>query len=210
MPKPALAPSRRQISPTGGRRPLLEPIWWPIYDANTIAAAASGDVDFFRDPTGTNSKTLVDTNMEKARSLASPKLYYVFGIGAFADPNIAGPADPGDDEHSSIHGKQELAYLTAFEFSIGEKIYIDVPVVRMPSNYRLSGFVHYANDGAVNGSELVHAALVGKPYLITKHVLRIFPEQLFSGVLRINDTLALDAATKLWICLWGELHREVM
>ncbi len=223
-PSYSLRRSRRGASPVNpNARALLEPVWWPIYDANTVSATQSADIDYFRDPVGTNSKSFLDTNMDRSRALASPKLAYVYGIGVhFIDttPDSDGNSDDGvsSGKNSALEFLNAIGYATAVRFFIGEKDYIRAPTIYAPANYRVQGLCNGGpkfNGTAgilANGVDVSMAYLVGKPFLTTRKIMRINPDQTFGASLMFPKAISVaPAATgtaKAYIILWSELHRE--
>jgi len=80
----------------GGRtKGLLQRIYQPLYDTNTVATSGSGQLNFFQVPLGgriagsTTPKTQVDTNMDQGGSLPYPKNFKVTGISVIPDASAS-------------------------------------------------------------------------------------------------------------------------
>ena len=218
--------TRRLLGGPTAPRPYLEQVRVPIFDSISIATAAR-EASFFGTPLGgvdTNAangatKTLSDTNIERANALSTPKTFDVEGISIKYRPQIA------------IADLREFLREGELSFDVGAKTYLRVPLHVIPGDVGVTGpgdsdvagpAANTSIDYVLNGSpahrnifdlrvqEEVADPASGASVLTGNLVpIHLPSEQFFTVNLTFPGTLTLGATERIFVYLWGVLKREV-
>lgn len=178
-------------SPVGNAQ--LQPITWPLIDSLAVDNTTAGEKRFYQDAIGTNGKHRGLTTMEKAGSLAHPKLFDIHG--AYLAINQAlknfttalADADPlaVPDEANAVLG---ILYTTYYQLHVGEKDYLLQPSFLFPSNYHLTGGAVGANVPSASDWRTIHLQTTGMEYSIKRRRVRLLPDQTFYAALHFPLT----------------------
>lgn len=153
----AAAASNRRASPVSRGRALLEEIIHPLYDTEAITADI-GEYVYFQRPIGQSGvagflKTHRDSNLEVAGQLPSPRVHVVTGVRAVLSQvngdttgTVTAVAKPDMTDYMGTI--RALVWESFFEFSIGSKRYIWVPLFLVPGNV---GFAAIGQSQAQQG-----------------------------------------------------------
>jgi hypothetical protein len=170
----------------------LEAITQPLYDTVDIAAATLV-ANYFVAPAGKNRR---QTNVFTTGQLAAPKQFLIKAVRAIL-PEETPLAD------------QVLIYnLGLFRLSIGEKVYVELPLQLVTAGCGLEGEF---DSGSVGTGNIFHN---GRPdnfnlYILEHHIL-VPPMQIITCDVQFTAApAAISATVGLTIFLEGELRREI-
>lgn len=230
---------RRMLAPSSfGARPVLEQIHQPLYSAVALdnAAALPRQVQFFNYAIGQNvtgagggvvSSTAFHTNMQTVGFLSQPKQFTCSGVRlrmasldyalagaapALSDPTMTAAAPTDDDLLEDLLG---LLYSGIFRFTVGPKVYTEVPAYQVPANSGIGGVTGVAiADGTAATSRTQRRSAQhggGRYYRFPMYPVLISAQQSFSCELIFPwaTNLTLNDDRYVWAVLDGILSREV-
>lgn len=200
-------------------RPKLEARRNPLY-SNQVVASTSTSVVFFREQVGSNSQTLLDTNMTMPSAIPSPRIFDVHAVILTTNQGLisrsaAPPATENDpqvpaDFNNSLKG---LVYSSHFVFEVGTKRYIEAPFFLLPGNQKYAGNITYALPGTTpfpSGRRDVFSSNVGLQWSTKMRRIRIQATQVFSATLTFPIAPVVAANGRVVYCyLVGIDYREV-
>jgi hypothetical protein len=124
-----------------GGRPIVRVLPQPIYDREALTAATPyTQIQLYTRSQGNpslspaiiNSKTLQDTNLKQSGSLAKPYEFDLFSFTLKLTGVNAVPVSSAD-----LESFMQKGYL---EFTLGNRVYLDVPIMDMPAGNSVDGF----------------------------------------------------------------------
>lgn len=189
-----MKPLRRRASPHDvTARPAVEEYVQPIYDRQTIAAAATTtQLTFFEDAAGKNK---VATNIKGSGTLPAPKIFTVTGVALALDGNTPVATDEVD--------QKLILWDSWFKLHIGSKEYLSVPTFMVPANYGIYGWKSTA------AAEAGASWAAGPSMSLTRAALTISPQQEYHTEINFPVAPTLTTARDLWSIIYGILGREV-
>jgi hypothetical protein len=190
----------------------IEAVRQPLYDYQAYAQAGQTSLTFFAIPRGQAGKTLADTNMDVAGSLANPKRFLVLGISIVFFPGLfpsATPAQVGIDNFANDTW-EVFSGAAWLDFFIGSKSYLQAPVNSFPCTTRLSGWSSQSSGGDPTVDEFVrtsYAASSGAPFALNPPLM-LEPTQNFNVTINWPTPVGISAAGRIGIHLHGVLYRN--
>lgn len=120
-------------------RSIVRVLPQPLYDTEVITTSATTELRFFVKPLGQadqsaviTKKTLAETNLRGPGALPKPQLFDLFGFNLKIAANATTPITRADFE---------LVLLGGYcEFTMGDRIYLRVPIADMPHGVAPEGF----------------------------------------------------------------------
>lgn len=115
---------------------------WILYDRFVYAAGATipAKFTFYSVPSGSSSKTNVDTNMSQVKRLEDPQWFNAIGLGFYFNPNIL---------FADLNAFLNTEYMN---FCVGTKPYLQGPIQCFPGTAGPTGFsTKTAESYYVNG-----------------------------------------------------------
>lgn len=182
-----------QVNRTG----QYEAVRQSLYDKITYATAGTTtQYTFFQTPKGQGGKTLADTNLTLAGTLAAPINFFVQSIELLIFPGVL-PAtsvttNVSPNFTNDIYTLQKAGYL---DFFIGSKSYLqEAPLGRFPPKTRLEGWAAESSGNNTAAPTLFRtsiemAAFGGRPYFIDPGIL-LAPTQNFNVTINFPSTTA--------------------
>lgn len=208
-------PSLQQLQQYNVNRPdQIEAIRSSLYDTLAYAQAGQTQLQFFQTPKGQSGKTLADTNMTLAGSLASPQSFLIETIELYFYPGMT----PGN--LSAANTPIAPTYLNDvykfykhggwLELFIGSKAYLDeAPLQKFPPRCGLSGFSSSSDAASTStSSTLVNYASAGGPVYELDPPILLVPTQNFVVTLNWPSAVALSAAGTVVCQMGGILYRN--
>lgn len=212
----------RGPSPRKKGVPLLEVINQPFYDNVVFDQTTSGELTFFQDPTGSNGKTLLDTNLEKGGSLPHPRVFDLYEVElvvsqALSNRTTGLPANEAVANQTSawFNTIKAFFYSAHFRLLVGTKEYFKAPAFLLPSNNMIEGSVFGlpVQTAFANGLRTLFGQSVGMKFSSARRRIRIPPDQVFKGTLTLPtaiDEAAGGSGHVVYCVLHGINRREVM
>lgn len=229
----------RIVSPhDAAAQPLIERITQPLYDCLTLdgdAVLPGSPMYWFTSPiggaelNGNTSKTPLHTNMEVSGQLPNPRLFTIMGISVTVSAFTSGVVTIGANEFMPINLLEDLKriyYYSSYQLRVGNKEYVNTPMVNVPSNYGAEGCAIY-DDSVVADAAANYLMLrdyfqsTGRHHAVVKKPITIAPQQTFRtsiffdtgpdafAVGGLNTPGQLSGDRRAWNLLHGELGREV-
>jgi hypothetical protein len=177
---------------------LVATQWWPLYDYQTKAAAATPEQIFFQTPAGQSGKTINDTNMTLAGQIPKGQIFQITGVQVEFYPNLevdsVAATQFGDDVYNF--------YRTgSLQLTIGSKDYIrHGNLLKFAPVNRLAGD---SSTGLVT-QQIQYFSAAGREFTVEKLLLE--SSQNFSVTLR--DMPATTATARIGVTLNGFLGRN--
>ena len=200
-----------QVNRTG----QYEAVRQSLYDTITYAnAGTTTQYTFFQVPKGQSGKTLAQTNLTLAGTLAAPINFFVQSIELLIFPGVL-PAtsvttNASPNFTNDIYTLQKAGFL---DFFIGSKSYLqEAPIGRFPPKTHLHGWAAESSGNSTATTlfrtSIESAAFGGRPYFIDPGIL-LAPTQNFNVTINFPTTTALPSATDATIVciLDGILYR---
>lgn len=200
----------------------LHRVRWPLYDSVVLDPAVTGESLLFQQAVGQGGKTVLHTNMPKAGSLPHPKVYKVDGVRAVwsmsrQDLTTVIAEDTAGNAAAARAAKAMLAlsYGASFRFTVGDKVYLEEPLMTLAANLKLDGpgSTPDHNGGVI--SSTYWGSTVGMVANITRKPIVLQSDEAFVGEVSIRRAVAVSGLTAgtqtalLYIVLDGDLAREV-
>jgi hypothetical protein len=146
-------------------RPIIEPIWHPLFSACRLPGAVPAETLFYNYPLGGTvsgaggTATRLHTNMEQANVLGTPKVFEIHGIRlviselngdadsyttpteqeGMATANAIGGFVTGASNIPLVSDAMRIVYASYYNLFIGSKSYLDVPSFLLPGNTGIQG-----------------------------------------------------------------------
>lgn len=178
----------------------VECIWQPLYDYQTIPAAAQSSVLFFQTPIGASSKTLSDTNLELAGQIPKGQNFLVTGIQVEMLPNVAVDSATATQFCQDVYNFYKTGALV---FRIGAKDFVrQGNLMKFAPVNRLAGQV--STGLAAQQSNYMQAA--GREFAVADLMLE--SNQNFSVELQNLPATASTLTYRLGVTLSGFLYRN--
>lgn len=179
---------------------MVENIYQPLYDYQTLAAAAVATQTFFQAPIGQSGKTIADTNMTLAGQLPKGQAFVVTSLQVEVLPGetIANAAVSAfsDDVYDVLKGG-------ALEFTVGSKLYVQQGnLMKFPPVNRLSG--ESATGELLSSIQYIQGA--GRPFAVVPILLE--SSQNFDIKLIELAALPSTVAGRIGVTLNGYLFRN--
>lgn len=208
-------PSLSELAQYNVNRPdQVEAIRSSLYDTLAYAQAGQTQLQFFQTPKGQSGKTLADTNMTLAGSLASPQSFLIETIELYFYPgetpgNLSAANTPIIPTFLNDTYKfyKPGAWLELF---IGSKAYLDeAPLQKFPPKCGLSGFAATSDAASTaTTSTMVNYASAGGPVYELDPPILLVPTQNFVVTLNWPTAVALTAAGTVVCQMGGILYRN--
>ena len=213
---------RRFASPAGQfANAKVEPIHQPLYSAHYFqdGQAVPNEASFFGYAVGGNvagdqsrTATLLETNMQQAGALPTPKLFLVEGIriipsqgkatgkrdsspdylkDVIDDTNLlskgTASASAASPDVDNLEDLVRLIYGSYFKFFVGTKDYLQIPTFGVPGNCGIEGEIATALTGGatstVFGKQVAAVHSVGKYFSLPEYRILIPSQQNFAASL---------------------------
>ncbi len=216
----------------------IEPIVQPLYSMaviNDAAMTAQRETFFFRysvgqpisGPAGAAAavaSTIINTNMETAGFIASPKVFLTTGVrmvfsnltAVLTDALEVGTAGGSEEAAASmVTDFLELTYGTYFRFFVGTKDYLTVPTFMVPGNVGVGGLSAVSLSGiAAQGpdfSQVNAFNTAGRYFGLGEHRILIPSQQNFFTSIVAPQAVPPTIASELAVfsILDGFFGREV-
>lgn len=208
-------PSLQELQQYNVNRPdQVEAIRSSLFDTLAYAQAGQTQLQFFQTPKGQSGKTLADTNMTLAGSLASPQSFLIETIELYFYPsqtpgNLSAANTPIVPTYLNDVWKfyKPGAWLELF---IGSKAYLDeAPLQKFPPRCGLSGWGS-SSDAASTAttSTMQNYASAGGPIYELDPPILLVPTQNFNVTLNWPTAVALSAAGTVVCQMGGILYRN--
>jgi hypothetical protein len=168
---------------------ILRPLQQPIYDTELIAGgAASSEIIFFQRQVGQtlaqtpsststngNIKTLVETNLSQPGQLPNPLEFSLFGFLVEMNPGI------------TVADFNTVYKTGLFTFTYtGNRVYLQVPVTRIPQGVSPEGFAAIASTGT-SGS-VAATTSISEVHNGVGHISNLYKFTIGRAALRIRPT----------------------
>lgn len=222
----APASMTRAPSPVRRGKAQIERRVEPLFDNAEVSSTTTGQVEFFQNPQGSAGKTQLDTNMRKAGSLPSPRLFQIRGFEIAVSQALtsrtagipateaaaAGTPKPSD----FLNGIKGLFWTAYLRFIVGTKDYVQAPLFLLPSNQGIDGSVFGAqvpNGTFATGLRVAIGQSVGMSWSVRQKPITLVPDQPIRGelVLPIAGAGQVAGAGKVvYMFLHGMHSVEVM
>lgn len=181
----------------------VELIWQPLYDYQSVVAAATASQLFFQVPNGQSGKTLNDTNMDLPGALPKGQMFVVTSIEVDFTPDLTISSTAADnqflDDVFDFYRQGNLV------FNIGSKAFLKQgPLKTFPPTNRLGGFTSTTNDGGTATQNYNYATATGKEFQVRGLVLE--SNQNFN--IDLQNRLALSTTGRCGVKLNGWLARN--
>lgn len=179
---------------------VVETIYQPLYDYQTLAATATSAQAFFQTPLGQSGKTLSDTNMELAGQIPKGQNFLITGVQVEILPGVS-PTDATIREFlNDVYAVSKGGVLV---LRIGSKEYIrQGNLMKFPPVNRIDGIA--ATGLAAESTN--YAAPAGREFTVVD--LLLTSNQNFSVELRDLPALPSGVAGRVGITLNGYLMRN--
>lgn len=183
-------------------------VWWPLFDRQTVTAAAAAQQTFFSVPIGSAGKTETDTNMELSGQIPAGRRFVITGIGLdfFAGVDVAqtGAAAALNAYANDVHAFFSSGRL---KLTIGSKDYCNHgPLMRFPSVNRLDFDTSVAMTGTDQSLTNSYGTAVGRGFVTMDTVL--MANQNFSVTIFDRAALPSTSDGSLYVSLYGWLYRN--
>jgi hypothetical protein len=186
LPAPSNSVGFPQSYPYAYNSPLpsavLRPLQQPLYDTELITVAGTpAIIQFFQRQLGQTTgvgallKTPAETNMTQPGQLANPMEFSLFGF-TFATGPVPGAAFVTQADFAAIYADSVFSYLYT-----GNRVYLQIPLNRIPQGVKPEGFASVPAAGALAlsiGNGVGHISNFYK-FTIGKSALRIRPTESF-------------------------------
>lgn len=203
---------------------IVDAIVNPIYDTNNIVAAGALTLNYFALPIGQGqsafaaagiTKSLVDTNLQLSGQLSAGYNFDLLGFRIqpqFNIGNIAGMLPTNDP--------QTWSFGCLFTFSIGSKVYCQVPADTVPAGCGVAGSQFGIATGvAVTGGSVTSHGVphISNAFMIGNKPLKLSQNMVFNATLTwpivvantsVTPTAAADGIP-VRVYLDGYLYRPV-
>jgi hypothetical protein len=186
-----------------------------LYDFQTYAnAGTTTSYTFFQVPKGQSAKTLADTNLTLAGTLAAPINFFVQSIEVVVFPGVNPATEVATNAISNFTNDIYVLSKAGFlDFFIGSKSYLqEAPLGKFPPKTHLHGWSAISQSDSTASTlargSIEYAAFGGRPYFIDPGIL-LAPTQNFSVTLNFPTTTALPSAAdaRIGVVLDGILYR---
>lgn len=209
------APTLAELAQYNVNRPdQVEVVKASLYDTLAYAQAGQTQLQFFQTPKGQGGKTLADTNMTLAGSLASPQSFLIKTIELYFYPSETPGNLSADDTPIAPTFLNDVWKFYKpggwLELFIGSKAYLDeAPLQKFPPSNGLSGFGFSsdASSGAATSVMANYASAGGPVYEVDPPILLV-PTQNFVVTLNWPTAVALSAAGTVVCQMGGYLYRN--
>jgi hypothetical protein len=165
---------------------ILRPLQQPIYDTENLPAGAPSavtEIIFFQRQLGQTTasnaliKTTAETNLQQPGQLANPVEFSLFGFYIEVQP------DTTLADFVQVYKQSVFVYTYT-----GNRVYLQIPLTRMPQGVAPEGFAAAAVGGAILAAQNIHNG-VGHPssmykFTIGRSALRIRPTESFQAAIR--------------------------
>lgn len=208
-------PSLSELQQYNVNRPdQVEAIRSSLYDTLAYAQAGQTQLQFFQTPKGQSGKTLADTNMTLAGTLASPQSFLVETVELMFFPGALPSIETAaNTPAASAFINDTYKFFKPggwLELFIGSKAYLDeAPLLKFPPRCGLSGFsaLSDAASTATTSTQTGYASAGGPVYELDPPILLV-PTQNFVITLNWPTAVALSAAGTVVCQLGGILYRN--
>lgn len=178
---------------------MEQSIWNPLYDYQTLSAAATASQRFFVDPQSGN-KTLADTNMELSGQIPKGQMFLVTGVQVEVLPGVAINGTNASAFYDDIYEATKDGVLI---FKIGSKNFIEQGnLMKFPPVNRLFG----ESSTTVATDRYAYAQTGGREFQV--HDLLLESNQNFSIELREINALPSGVAARIGVTLNGFQYRN--
>lgn len=186
-------------------------VWWPLFDKQTLAAAAVAQQTFFAVPIGQAGKTATDTNMELAGQIPSGQRFIITGVGVHILPGgspSVGDASAGVAANNEFINDVYAVVKTArLKLTIGAKDYVNHgPLMRFPPANRIDGHAAAATTVAATNVAVSYGAAAGQ--MFPTFDTELVAGQNFSVTLFDLPALPSTVAGTVIVDLYGWLYRN--
>ncbi|MFG0317540.1 MAG: hypothetical protein ACF8XB_09715 [Planctomycetota bacterium JB042] len=213
--------ARVQSPVRSGARARLERRVEPLYDNAVITSTSVGAVRLFHEPIGTNSKTILDTNMGLPSSLPTPRVFDILGFElrisqglTTRSAGIAAAESQSNQTSQFFNGMKGILFGSWMQMRVGTKDYVEAPSFLLPSNQRIGGNVvggPAVNGTFANGLREIFAQSIGMTWSIANRPIRLIPNQTFGATINIPTAgvVAASASHVAYLFLHGLHYVEV-
>lgn len=182
---------------------IVETIWQPIYDYQTLAATAVATQSFFQLPIGQSSKTVVDTNMDLAGQLPKGQAFQITGIQVEILPGVTIAGTTVDSAFAD--DVYTVLKTGALQLSIGSKAYVTQGnLMKFAPVNRLGGFAALATTA--DEASLLYCQSTGREFAVADLLLE--SSQNFKVDLIGLPALPSTTAGRVGVTLNGYLFRN--
>lgn len=195
-----------------GARARLERRVEPLYDNAVISSTTVGAVRLFNEPVGSNSKTILDTNMSLPSSLPTPRVFDILGFELRINQGLttrsAGlPAaeDLTNQSPNFFNGMKGILFGSWLRMRVGTKDYVEAPSFLLPSNNRIDGSViggPAVNATFANGLRVIFGQSIGMSWSIANRPIRLIPNQTFGANLNVETAGVVGASASHLVTLY--------
>lgn len=184
---------------------VVETIWEPRYDYQTLVAAGATSQIFFLDPIGAGGKTLEDTNMDLSGQIPKGQNFLITGIQFEIYPGVAiagatAPSSFSDDIYDVVNSGVLVLRIGAKEYVRQGNLLKFSPVNRLYVNSAV------ATTQAAVDAQVQYASACGREFTVVD--LLLTSNQNFSVELRELDALPSGQDARIGITLNGYLMRN--
>ncbi len=210
-----MIPTLDQLAQYNVNRPdQIEAVRSSLYDSLAYAQAGQTQLQFFQTPKGQGGKTLADTNMTTAGSLASPQSFLIETIELQFYPGVVPSTESAANTPVVSNFVNDVwkfykpgAWLELF---IGSKAYLDeAPLLKFPPRGGLGGFAATSDAASTgNTSTLIAYASAGGPVYELDPPILLVPTQNFVVTLNWPTAVSVSTAATVVCNMGGVLYRN--
>lgn len=148
---------------------VVESIWQPLYDYQTLLAAGATSQAFFQVPIGQSGKTLTDTNMELAGQIPKGQTFQITGVQVELYPGVDVDAAARNQFANDVYNFYKTGSLI---LRIGSKEFIrQGNLMSFPPVSRLAGDSSVTTTVAATTQSISYFSAAGREFTIEKLLL---------------------------------------
>jgi hypothetical protein len=197
-----------------GGRPIVRVLPQPIYDSEIVKnGTATSNLTFFAKPLGNpdasgqiTAKTLEHTNLKQSGSLAKP---YEFDLYSFNVKIVGQTYSTGMGVPVVVADFGKVLQGCYFEFTLGNRVYLDVPLLDMPSGVAPEGY-GYSSAAVEN---IIHNGTGHRSnawkFTVGKFLVHIRSTESFQVTINFQQAITLAADTMVQVFMNGLMYNAI-
>ncbi len=198
-----------------GGRPYVRVTPSPLFDTEIIATAtATTEVIGFSRPAGTNDgsgtlapKNSSHTNLQSASQLNQPYAFDLFGFNVKITSNSNATRILEKDLDDVLLGTEAASGGALFEFKMGNRAYLSVPLTEIPHGVGVDGFSVVAGAGSERNG-VAHRSNYYK-FTVNKFLVHIRPSEAFNTRFFWPSTIKPSALVRLQMFMQGLYYNAI-
>lgn len=208
-----VVPSLEELKRYNVNRPdQVEALRSSLYDSLIYDSAGQTQLKFFQSPQGQNGKSLADTNMTLAGTLAAPQSFLVETIELYFLPSVVPGTFGAAAAADFVNDVYDFAKVGGWlDFFIGSKSYLqEAPLMKFPprAGLSVSGALADTTTAAASRQSMIQYASVGGPVYELDPPILLVPMQNFNISLNWPEVVPLSADATVLVQLGGILYRN--